>query len=78
MYGLKLITDCTIHGLVYGETEKIFLDLDQIDVSLIDEKSFREYLSFKAQSIDSRIGFTMGGFIPYKKTTLLSVSFRFA
>ncbi len=73
----KLITSCLVHGLVYEESEKLFLTFDELDISVdrIDENLFREALYFKSHMSESNIGFTIAGLVPFKKITLLSVRF---
>jgi hypothetical protein len=73
----KLITSCLVHGLVYEESEKLFLTFDELDISIdrMDENLFREALYFKSQMSESKIGFTIAGLVPFKKITLLSVRF---
>jgi hypothetical protein len=39
----------------------------------MDENEFREYISLKIQINDSKLGFTVGGFAPFNKSTFLSV-----
>jgi hypothetical protein len=74
---IKLITSCLIHGMTYEESEKLFFTLEEINVSddSVDEKIFKEMLYFKSQTSDSKFGFTIAGVMPFKKFTLLSVSF---
>jgi len=72
---IKTIANFLIHGLVYEETAKFFSSLEDLDIStrIKDENEFKEYLCFKTQNNDSKLGFTIAGFVPYKKSTLLSV-----
>jgi hypothetical protein len=72
---IKLMVTCLIHDMVYEENEKLFLSLDELDVKAMKDSGYKEALYFKTYS-DSKFGFTIAGTIPYKKTTLLSVSFR--
>ncbi len=71
---LKLITTCFTNGLVYEETDKIYAVLDKINPKDIDEDEYKEVLMFKTMSRETKFGFTIGGFAPLKKTTLLSVN----
>jgi hypothetical protein len=73
---IKMITSSLIHDMTYEESEKLFFTLEEINVSddSVDEKIFREMLYFKSQTSDSKFGFTIAGFMPFKKFTLLSVS----
>jgi hypothetical protein len=74
---VKLIISCLIHGLVYDETDSLYLSFDELDISYknLDENGYKEALYFKSQTIDSKFGFTIAGTIPFKRTTLLSVLF---
>jgi hypothetical protein len=79
MFIVRLSLDCLIHGFVYEETESFFSSLEQkleISVNRMDENEFREYISFKIQTNDSKLGFTVGGFAPFNKSTFLSVNFK--
>jgi hypothetical protein len=79
LYIIKLSLDCLIHGSVYEKTESFFSSLEQkleISVNRMDENEFREYISFKTQINNSKLGFTCGGFAPFNKSTFLSVNFK--
>jgi len=79
MYFVRLSLDCLIHGSVYEETESFFSSLEQkleISANRMDKNEFREYISFKTQINDSKLGFTAGGFAPFNKSTFLSVNFK--
>jgi len=71
----KLIISCLINGLVHEENNKILIYalLDNISPKDIDEDEYKELLTFKSMSRETKFGFTIGGFAPLKKTTLLSV-----
>ncbi len=71
---LKLIISCFINGLVYEENDKIYAVLDKINPKDINEDEYKEVLLFKTTSRKTKFGFTIGGFAPLKKTTLLSVN----
>ncbi len=70
---LKLIISCLINGLVHEENDKIYAVLDNIRPKDIDEDEYKELLTFKSMSRETKFGFTIGGFATLKKTTLLSV-----
>jgi hypothetical protein len=70
---LKLIISCFTNGLVYEENDKIYAVLDNINSKDINENEYKEVLLFKTMSRETTFGFTIGGFAPLKKTTLLSV-----
>ncbi len=73
----KFLFSSIIHGMVYEEVDKIYLYFDELDISVesMNENIYREVLYFKAQTSDSKFGFTIAGLVPFKKFTLLSVSF---
>ncbi len=75
----KWLLSSIIHGMVYEEVDKIYLYFDELDISVesMNENIYREVLYFKAQTSDSKFGFTIAGLAPFKKITLLSVSFKF-
>ena len=66
-----------IHGSVYDEIDNLFSLLNKLDLSMntMNEYDFREALYFKTQANNARLGFTIAGLVPFRKTTLLSVSF---
>jgi len=74
---LKLIISCSINGMVYDETERIYAVLDKINAYDFDEEEYKESIIFKTISRETKFGFTIGGFAPLRKTTLLSVINRF-
>ncbi len=69
----KLVISCLINGLVHEENDKIYAILDNINSKDINENEYKEVLLFKTMSRETKFGFTIGGFAPLKKTTLLSV-----
>ncbi len=71
---LKLIISCLMNGLVYEETDRLYAVLDNINPKDIDEDEYKEVLMFKTMSRETKFGFTIGGFAPLKKATLLSVN----
>jgi hypothetical protein len=71
---IKLVVTCLIHDMVYEANERLFLCLDELNVKAMNNSGYKEVLYFKTHS-ESKFGFTIGGTIPYKMTTLLSVSF---
>lgn len=71
---IKLVISCFLNGLVYDESDKIMATLDAIDAKDIDDELFKEVLLFKTISRETTIGFTIGGFAPLRKKTLIQVS----
>jgi hypothetical protein len=72
-----LVMNFWIHGSVYDEIDNLFSLLNKLDLSMntMSEYDFREALYFKTQANNTRLGFTIAGLIPFRKTILLSVSF---
>ena len=72
----KLIISCFINGLVYDESDKIMATLDNINAHHINDYQYRELLLFKSISRESNFGFSIGGFAPLRKTTLIQVFYH--
>ena len=64
--------NCLIHGLVHEESDKLLSVMHTIDISKVSEQEFRETLIFMTIRREIPFGFTIGGFMPMRKTTLLS------
>ncbi len=71
----KLIFNCIINGKVYEEADRLLSVLDDITIGKenLDDVTFKEAMIFMSISRDLRNGFSIGGYLPLKKTTLLSV-----
>ena len=76
---ITLVTECVISCFVCGslheKSEQIYAVLDEFNANDLSDYEFREWLMFKECSNKSKFGFTIGGFAPMKKTTLIPVSF---
>ncbi len=70
---LKLIIDCYINGLVHEESDRIYSVLDEFKNRDLNNVEYKEWLMFKNLSNDHNYGFTVGGFVPLRKTTLIPV-----
>ena len=70
----RLVINCMANGEVYEQCDKIMSLLDNINPGMFDEHTYREFIAFKGMSRDIHFGFTIGGFAPLRKTTLLSVN----
>ena len=72
----QLNANCIINGWTHDGSEQLLRAVDTIDVlnTLPDDPTFREVMLFMAMNRDSKIGFTIGGLMPLRKSTLLSVS----
>jgi hypothetical protein len=74
---LKLIIDCYINGLVHEESDRIYSVLDESKSRNLNDFEHREWLMFKNVSKGQNFGFTVGGFVPLRKTTLIPVKINF-
>ena len=72
----KLVISCFVNGLVYDESDKIMATLDNINAHDINDYQYRELLLFKSISRESNFGFSIGGFAPLRKTTLIQVFYH--
>ncbi len=73
----KLIINCYINGLVYEESDRIYTVLNQFKNRDLNNVEYKEWLLFKNVSKDQNFGFTVGGFAPLRKTTLIPVKNNF-
>jgi len=69
----KLIASCLINGIAYDESKRFQSTLDGLEFNN-DSEMTREGLIFMSMSRELTFGFTIAGFMPMKKSTLLSVS----
>ncbi|CAG2173114.1 unnamed protein product [Oppiella nova] len=69
---IKIVAHCMIHGMTQTSAQTFFKQLDKIDVVEMSEPQHRHYLSLKLQSVNTYMGFTIAGFIPYNRSTLLA------
>ncbi len=70
---IKLVVSCFINGLVHEESERICSVLDNSNAEDFDANEYKEWLMFKNISKEKMFGFTIGGFAPLRKTTLIPV-----
>jgi hypothetical protein len=70
---IKLVISCFINGLVHEESERIYSVLDNSNAEDFDANEYKEWLMFKNISKEKMFGFTIGGFAPLRKTTLIPV-----
>ena len=71
---VEVIISCLVCGLVHEKSDKIFAILDEFNANELSENEYKEWLMFKAVSREVWFGFTIGGFAPLRKTTLITVS----
>ena len=67
--------NCLINGWLYEESENLFTVMDRINMfyNQLNEQDFREVVVFMSMRNDKSFGFTIAGFMPLRKSTLLSV-----
>ena len=70
----KLLITCSVNGLVYEESDAIHRVLDRISADSLNEMDYKELVLLKSISMEQNIGFTVGGFAPLRKCTLIQVS----
>ena len=75
-FTMRIIISCLVNDRLYQEVDQLFLALDDINVPDSDPKGklFKELIQFRTISRDLPNGFTIGGLMPLKRTTLLSVN----
>lgn len=71
----KIVITCLVHGMVYERIEQLMQSFQELDVSCeaMSENCFREIIQFAHNTTNLRIGFTIAGFAPFNKSTLLAV-----
>ncbi len=74
---IKLIIDCYINGLVHEESDRIYTVLDQFKNRDLNNVEYKKWLMFKNVSKDQNFGFTVGGFVPLRKKSLIPVKINF-
>ena len=62
-----------ICGSVSERSEQIHSVLDELSANSLSEYEYNEWLMFKNICRNTRFGFTIGGFAPISKTTLIPV-----
>jgi len=70
---VKLVISCFINGLVHEESDRICAVLDNMNATDLDQIEYKEWIMFKNISRKIKFGFTIGGFAPLRKTTLVPV-----
>ena len=70
---IQLVLNCFINGKVNEETLKLLGDLDYINIDVLDDQLFKTLIQFKTSVVEAKCGFTIAGFAPWNKFTLLQV-----
>lgn len=70
---IQLILNCLINEKVIIETKKLQSDLDNLNIDVGDYQLYKASMSFKKSICNNKCGFTIGGFAPLNRLTLLQV-----
>ena len=71
---IQLILNCFINGNVYEETIKLLSHLDNININANDDQFCKALILLRTSINKTKCGFTIGGFAPWNKLTLLQVT----
>ena len=76
LFSSPLILSCFINGMLMEETRYFKCDLDNININVDDDQIYKSLNAFKISIRNIKSGFTIGGFAPFNKSTLLQVNFK--
>ena len=68
-----MIVSFWICGQTHHKSDEIHELLDELSANSLSDYEYNEWLKFKIIDRKTRIGFTIGGFVPMKFTSLLAV-----
>ena len=68
-----MIVSFWICGQTHQRSDEIHELLDELSANSLSDYEYNEWLKFKIIDRKTRIGFTIGGFVPIKCTSLLAV-----
>ena len=71
---INLILNCFFNGKISEETQKLLSDLDNFNISTNDERLFKALILLRKSVHKVKCGFTIGGFAPWNKLSLLQVT----
>ena len=71
---LETILSFWICGQTHRKSDEIHALLDELSANSLSDYEYNEWLMFKSIDRKTRIGFTIGGFVPMKCTSLLAVT----
>ena len=54
---------------------KLLGDLDNINIDVLDDQLFKTLIQFKISVVKTKCGFTIAGFAPWNKLTILQVNY---
>ena len=69
----NMIITCYVCGSVHEKFEQIYAILDEFNANDLSDYEFKDWVMFNSISSKTPFGFTIGGFAPIRKTTILSV-----
>ena len=69
----ELVISCLVCGRLHDRADKLYASLDKIDSNNLSPNESLEWLMFKNIDRKTRFGFSIGGFAPLRKTTLIPV-----
>lgn len=72
----QLMLNCFINGTLIEEVQHLKCDLDNIHINVNDHQIYESFIAFKMSIRNIKSGFTIGGFAPFNKLTLLQVNFK--
>jgi hypothetical protein len=68
-----MIISCFVNCLVHEESDQIFAVLDKVKAQDLNDIEYKELLLFRTISRETKFRFTIGGFAPLRKSTLIPV-----
>ena len=70
---VSLILNCFFNGKIFEETQNLLNDLDNLNINVYDNSLFKALILLRMSVNKTKCGFTIGGFAPWNKFTLLQV-----
>lgn len=70
---ILLILNCLINGKILEETSKLICVLDNFTINVNNTQLYQSLISLRTSINKMKCGFTIGGFAPWSKLTLLQV-----
>ena len=70
---IEMLLSSLICGSVHEKCEHIYVVLDELTENDFNDYEYNEWLLFKNIDTKTTFGFTIGGFAPIRKTTLIKV-----
>ena len=70
---IQMTITCFVCGSVHEKSKQIYAILDEFNANDLSDSEFKDWVMFNTISEKTPFWFTIGGFAPLRKTTLLSV-----